>query len=86
MRSARPRRALRLRETLRQGELTRNIDPERQYGDRPRRGQCGTLCLANFPYTPMLNASADLAERRRGVAGAWGQVARKLAQGIKEPR
>ena len=38
------------------------------------------LCLANILYTPMLNPARTSPSGGAGVAGAWGQVARKTPE------
>ena len=42
--------------------------------------------LGKYSIHTYVKHSPNLAERRRGVAGAWGQVARKRPHGMKEPR
>ena len=37
-------------------------------------------CLANILYTPMLNLARTSPSGGAGVAGAWGQVARKTPE------
>ena len=45
---------------------------------QPGRGR--DPCLANILYTPMLNAARTSPSGGAGVAGAWGQVARKTPE------
>ncbi len=37
-------------------------------------------CLANILYTPMLNPARTSPSGGAGVAGAWGQMARKTPE------